>query len=129
MLLFGERDVCVFSVRKVKFLNMFHHSFSISIIFPQVQWCQQACILNRKCSRRNQKSKKHATLSPKMMKTEKNCKLRKISKRTEIINVSFSVSNSIDFWPLKIDMTEKRWSKCEKLSFWKTAKNDKNEFI
>ena len=47
----------VFLVRKVKFWNMFDHLFSTSIIFPQAEWCQQACVLNEKCSRRNDKSK------------------------------------------------------------------------
>ena len=53
---------------------MFDNSFSISIIFPQVQMCQQACTLKQKCSRRNEKSKKHTTLTPKMMKNDKNRK-------------------------------------------------------
>ena len=58
---------------------MFDNSFSISITFPQVQWCQQAYILNEKCSRRNKKIKKHATLTPKIMENAKMQK-RKLQK-------------------------------------------------
>ena len=101
---------------------MFDNSFSISIIFPQVQICQQACTLNEKCSRRNEKSKKHGSRPPKMMKNDKNRKFSKILKLIQNINVSFSVSNDIDLWAGKNRMAEKRCSKFEKLNFEKVQK-------
>ena len=70
MEVFGERDVCVFWGRNIKFSNMFDNSFSMVVIFPQVQRCQAACILKQKCSRRNEKSKKHATVTPTIVKND-----------------------------------------------------------
>ena len=113
---------------------MFDKSFSISIIFPQVQTCQGARILNQKWSRRNTISKTHATLSPKMMKKDKNWKFSKFSKSIESINVSFSLSNNIVFWSPKIHMVGKQCWKV-KTEFTKNvihwgdseSQNDKNK--
>ena len=109
---------------------MFDSSFSISKGFSQDTICQKACILNQKCSRRNEKSKKHVTLTLNIMKNEKNHEKLKISKLIETINVSFSISNTIDFcsetfmWLKFIVISSKFETK-----FLKISKNDKNEQI
>ena len=72
---------------------MFDRSFSVSIILPQVQMCQQACTLNEKCSRRNEKSKKHRSRPPTMMKNDKNRNFSKNSKLIENTNPSFCVQD------------------------------------
>ena len=75
--------------------------------------CQPACTLNDKCSRRNEKSKKHRSGRPKMMKNDKNRFVSKILTLIEDINVSFSVSNNIHF----LVLAEKKHLKFEKLNF------------
>ena len=50
--------------RKMKFWTMLDNSFSISITFLRVQCCQEAYTLEQKFSRRNEKLKRHATLTP-----------------------------------------------------------------
>ena len=91
--------------------------------------CQQACTLNEKCSRRNEKSKKHGSRPSTIMKNDKNRNISKFLKLIENINVSFSVSHAIDLWFWKIRMAEKRCSKFEKLNFEKVRKMRKGNDI
>ena len=53
------------------------------------------------------------------MKNEENRQISKILKSIENLNVSFSVSNNIDFWSQQIHMTEKSCSRFEKQNFEK----------
>ena len=111
----------------LEFWNMFDNSFSISIIFSQVQRCQEACILNKKCSRRNEKSQKDTTVTPTIMKNNENPQFSKNSKSVEHINVGFSASNDIDFWSRTIHMIEKSCPNFEKLNVLKKSKMTKFE--
>ena len=97
-----------------EFRNMFDNSFSIIIIFPQVQCCQEAWILNPESSRRIEKSNKVGFVSLEYMKNEKTCKFLKVLKSVENINASFSISNYIVFCFWKIRMSQKTCSNIEK---------------
>ena len=53
---------------KMKIWNMIDHSFSISVLFPQVEMCDEAYIFNAKFSRRIEKSNNYGSRRPKMTK-------------------------------------------------------------
>ena len=64
----------------------------------------------------------------KMTIFQKNSKILELNNN---LNARFCAPNNIDFWYRKIDMTEKQFSKIEKLIFLKIKKkrNSKSEFV
>ena len=93
--IFAEKDVYIFWVRKVKFWNMFEHSFSTSVFFTQVPMWDEDHIFNAKSSRRREKSNMHEVRQTKITKNEKNWNCLNILKSIKNINARFAVLNNI----------------------------------